>query len=217
MEADFWLERWREGRTGFHQDAVTPQLQEYWPTLSLEANSQVLVPLCGKSRDMIWLASQGHSVLGVELSPLAVEQFFSENGLQPQVHDSALGRHYIAGSIEIICGDIFALDAAALAQCSGVYDRAALIALPSAMRPAYVRHIYAQLPPHHRGLLITLDYIQEQMDGPPFSVDEDEVRQLFAEPPGARLLARIETLSKEPHFAKRGLDRLDTLVFSLGG
>jgi thiopurine S-methyltransferase len=219
MDANFWLERWREGRTGFHQDAVTPQLPKYWPGLSIAQDSLVLVPLCGKSKDMLWLAAQGHRVLGVELSPLAVEQFFSENSLQPQVHASDLGKHYIADNIEIICGDIFALDKATLAQCTGVYDRAALIALPSAMRPGYVQHVYAHLPRSRRGLLITLDYPQEKMEGPPFSVGADEVLSLFSAHPKApipRLIERIETLGKEPHFAQRGLDRLDTLVYSLG-
>src|SRR5690606_282577 len=85
MDADFWLERWNEGRTHFHQDRVTPLLQKLWPTLALPAGSRVLVPLCGKSLDMVWLAEQDMRVLGVELSPLAVEQFFSENKLQPAV------------------------------------------------------------------------------------------------------------------------------------
>lgn len=216
MDATFWLERWREGRTGFHQDAVTPLLPKYWPGLSVAPDGPVLVPLCGKSKDMLWLAEQGYRVLGIELSPLAVEQFFSENRLQPKVHASALGKHYVADRIEIICSDIFALDKATLAQCTGVYDRAALIALPPAMRPAYVQHVYAHLPPHYRGLLLTLDYSQEKMDGPPFSVDESEVQTLFTGYSKAKLLDRIETLSKEPRFAQRGMDRLDTLVYSLG-
>ncbi|MCI2807463.1 thiopurine S-methyltransferase [Eoetvoesiella caeni] len=216
MDANFWLERWREGRTGFHQDSVTPLLPRYWPSLSVAPGDLVLVPLCGKSKDMLWLAGQGHRVLGVELSPLAVRQFFSENHLQPKVHASALGEHYVAGDIEIICGDIFALDQATMAQCAGVYDRAALIALPRPMRPAYVEHVYARLPPPCRGLLITLDYPQDQMEGPPFSVGADEVQTLFSGQPKAHLLDRIETLSKEPHFKQRGLDRLDTLVYSLG-
>ena len=84
MDADFWLERWRDGHTRFHQNRVTPLLQKYWPTLSLPSGSRVLVPLCGKSLDLIWLAQQGHRVLGVELSPLAVDQFFAENDLRPK-------------------------------------------------------------------------------------------------------------------------------------
>lgn len=99
MDAEFWLERWREGRTHFHQTRVTPLLQKYWPGLDVPAGGKVLVPLCGKSLDMVWLAAQGHEVLGVELAPLAVEQFFAENELRPVIHESSYGRHYVAGNI----------------------------------------------------------------------------------------------------------------------
>lgn len=136
MDADFWLDRWREGRTHFHQTRVTPLLQKYWPTLDVPAGGQVLVPLAGKSLDMVWLAGQGLRVLGVELSQLAVEQFFDENDLRPEIHQSAQGRHYVAGNLELICGDVFALEDATLAACAGVYDRAALVALPEPMRSA---------------------------------------------------------------------------------
>lgn len=215
MDADFWLERWREGRTHFHQQRVTPLLQKYWPTLELPAGSQVLVPLCGKSLDMLWLAAQGLRVLGSELSQLAVEQFFSENDLQPAIHQSALGRHYVAGNIEIICGDIFNLDAATLNACSGVYDRAALVALPAAMRAQYVSHVYGQLSDQYRGILITLDYPQAEMDGPPFSVQDPEVQTLYAAHSEARVIDRRDILDKEPKFLAQGVSSLDTVVYRL--
>src|SRR6202162_133324 len=119
MDADFWLERWRDGRTFFHRPDVMPQLQQYWPALALPPGSRVLVPLCGKSLDMIWLGEPGGRVLGGGISPGGVEQFFAENGWHPEIHDSALGSHYCAGNIEIICGDIFKLDAATLSSCTG--------------------------------------------------------------------------------------------------
>ena len=137
------------------------------------------MPLCGKSLDMVWLAAQGHEVLGVELAPLAVEQFFAENELRPVIHESSYGRHYVAGNIEIICGDIYNLDARILSHCVGAYDRAALVALPESMRASYVRHVYGQLSPSWRGLLITLDYPQEEMAGPPFSIADSEAQALF--------------------------------------
>jgi thiopurine S-methyltransferase len=217
MEADFWLERWRDGRTHFHQTTVTPQLPQHWPSLAMPRGSRILVPLCGKSLDMIWLAQQGMRVLGVELSQVGVEQFFAENGLHPAIGQSTLGSHYVAGDIEIICGDIFTLDAATLAGCTGVYDRAALIALPAPMRAPYVRHVYAQLAAHYSGLLITLDYRQELMNGPPFSVRDDEVQALFGEHTDAIIAERSDILQEEPKFAERGLTALDTLVYRLRG
>lgn len=215
MKAEFWLERWHEGRTHFHQTRVNPLLQKYWPTLELPQGCQVLVPLAGKSLDMVWLAEQGHRVLGVELSQLAVEQFFSENHLQAQVHESSYGRHYAAGNIEIICGDIFNLDAQLLSACTGIYDRAALIAFPKEMRMQYVRHVYGQLPDNYRGLLITLDYPQEQMEGPPFSVNDEEVQSLYSTHSDAILIDRRDILDKEPYLSERGLKRLDTVVYTL--
>ncbi|MBP0600848.1 thiopurine S-methyltransferase [Herbaspirillum sp. LeCh32-8] len=215
MEAQFWLERWREGRTHFHQSRVTPLLQKYWPQLALPAVSTVLVPLCGKSLDMLWLAEQGHKVLGVELSELAVQQFFSENGLQARVHESAQGKHYVAGQIEIICGDIFALSDATLAACAGAYDRAALIALPPEMRGRYAEQVYGRLPAGAQSILITLEYAQEQMDGPPFAVMEDEVLRLYAPLTNAQAIDRRDILEKEPKFIERGLKKLDTVVYRL--
>lgn len=215
MDTDFWLERWREGRTNFHQSRITPPLVRYWPTLELEPGSLVLVPLCGKSLDMIWLAQQGFRVLGVELSQLAVEQFFAENDLKHTVHETAQGRHYVAGGIELICGDIFDLTAETLSSCTGVFDRAALIALPPEMRHRYVQHVYAGLAPDYRGLLITQDYPQEQMEGPPFSVRDDEVQALYAGHSEALILDRRDTLAKEPKFIERGLKQLDTVVYRL--
>src|SRR5690606_18613610 len=215
MDAAFWHERWREGRTHFHQSRVTPLLAKYWPALGVPAGSRVLVPLCGKSIDMVWLAEQGHRVLGVELSPLAVEQFFAEQGLQADIRQVGHGQYYRAGDIEIYCGDIFDLDADVLSECAGAYDRAALVALPADMRARYARHVYGQLSESYRGLLITLDYEQSQMDGPPFSVRDDEVQALYAAHSHAELIDRRDILDKEPKFAERGLTQLDTLVYRL--
>jgi len=217
MEAEFWLERWREERTHFHQQRVTPLLQKYWPMLGLPQGSRVLVPLCGKSLDMVWLAQQGHAVLGVELAQQAVEQFFIENDLQPVIHNTPIGPRYQADNIQIICADIFKLDAQVLSDCTGVYDRAALVALPADMRRRYVAHVYGQLASQYRGLLLTLDYDQAQMDGPPFAVNDTDVQSLYGQHSRAKLIDQRGILDKEPKFIERGLTRLDTLVYRLDG
>ena len=215
MQAQFWLQRWRKGQIGFHRDSVMPALEKYWPSLSLPLGSRVFVPLAGKSKDMLWLASQGFRVLGVELSPLAVEQFFEENTLEPTIHDSAYGRHFVAGDIELICGDVFALDAEALSSCAGMYDRAALIALPAELRRRYAAHLSHALPTQCRMLLITVDYAQAEMEGPPFSVNADEVQSLYAEDWRITALERADILSSEPRYIARGLTALHTSVFQL--
>ncbi|MEO8985375.1 MAG: thiopurine S-methyltransferase [Rhodanobacter sp.] len=215
MKPEFWLQRWREGRTGWHRDAVMPLLEKHWPALSLPRASRVLMPLCGKSLDIIWLAAQGYSVLGVELASLAVEQFFAENHLHPQTHTAADGTHYRAGNIEIINGDVFGVEASTLATCVGAYDRAALIALPPTMRERYAQRIYARLPAGCQTLLITLEYPHEQMEGPPFSVDEAEVRRLFGDAWEITQLERHDILHSQPDFAARGVTALHTSVYRL--
>ncbi|WP_269790445.1 thiopurine S-methyltransferase [Stenotrophomonas sp. Iso1] len=215
MHPEFWLQRWQDGQIGFHQADVMPLLQKHWPSLELPAGSRVLVPLCGKTLDMHWLAAQGHRVLGVELSSLAVEQFFSEAGLTPQRHRSAFGEHYIAGPIEIICGDAFALDAELLADVVGVYDRAALIALPPQLRQHYRDTVYARLPQGCQGVLITLEYPQDEKQGPPFSVEQPEVEALFAAPWQVGLLERRDILDQQPDFRAQGVSALWTSVYQL--
>ncbi|KFA29781.1 thiopurine S-methyltransferase [Xanthomonas vasicola] len=212
---EFWLERWQLGQTGFHQQEVLPLLQKHWPALQLPKEGRVLVPLCGKTLDMHWLAAQGHRVLGVELSPLAVTQFFDEAGPQPQRHISAAGEHFIAGPIEIICCDAFALDANVLADCTAVYDRAALIALPADLRQRYLQTVYAQVPTPCRGLLITLEYPQAEKAGPPFSMGATEVHALFDAAWQVDQLENRDILNQEPRFRAEGVTGLSTVVYRL--
>ena len=215
MDADFWLQRWQEGQIGFHRSDVMPLLEKHWPSLQVRADARVLVPLCGKSLDMHWLAAQGYRVLGVELSPLAVAQFFQEAGVEPVRAVSQYGEHFTAGPIEIILGDAFGLEPALLADVEAVYDRAALIALPPALRRRYLDTLYAALPSGCRGLLITLEYPQQQKDGPPFSVGQAEVEALFASPWQHVLLERRDILDQEPRFQAEGLTALTTAVYRL--
>lgn len=215
MQASFWLQRWREGRIGFHHDHPFPLLTKHWPALGLPDDSRVLVPLAGKSLDMIWLASQGHRVLGVELSALAVEQFLSENHLDAVTHDSPLGRHYVTGRIEVIQGDVLDLDDATLATCDAIYDRAAVIALPPELRRRYASAVYARLPADCRGLMITLEYPQHEMDGPPFSVDAQEVQSLLGACFDVHPEEHRDILTSQPSFAEQGVTSLHTSVYSL--
>jgi thiopurine S-methyltransferase len=217
MEPAFWLERWREARTGFHQDAPTPLLLKHWPAVGAAPGSRVFVPLAGKSLDMAWFASQGYRVLGAELSPLAVAQFFESQGVESSVEDAADGIHHLAGPIEVVQGDVFALNADTIASCTAVFDRAAIIALPPEMRERYVREVYGKLPSGCRGLLITLEYPQQEKAGPPFSVAEDEVRALFEGEWRVTMLERRDILEQQPNFQAEGVTALGTAVYRLEG
>ncbi|WP_119718569.1 thiopurine S-methyltransferase [Cognatilysobacter tabacisoli] len=215
MDPTFWHDRWQANQIGFHQDTPTPLLLKHWPAVGVEPGTRVFVPLAGKSLDMAWLASQGHPVLGVELSPLAVDAFFAEHGLSPQTRESPYGVHHVAADIELIRGDAFALDEAALAGCRAVFDRAALIALPPELRTRYVRELYARLPEGCRGLLITLEYPQHEKNGPPFAVHEDEVRELYGRDWTVELLERRDILAQQPGFVAEGVTALSTAVYRI--
>jgi thiopurine S-methyltransferase len=81
LQQEFWHERWQQNEIGFHDKEINEHLQQYWPAFNIALNSRIFVPLCGKSKDLLWLLAQGYEVIGVELSPLAVQAFFDENGL----------------------------------------------------------------------------------------------------------------------------------------
>jgi thiopurine S-methyltransferase len=215
MEKDYWQERWKQEETGFHQNEVNPYLLQYWQELHLAPGSEVFVPLCGKSRDMSWLSEQGYAVLGVETSAVAVQAFFKENGYTPNHATSEKFDRYDANSIRILCGDFFDLSKHDLAKISAVYDRASLIALPPEMRERYTHHLLSILPPATQILLITLDYPQPEMAGPPFAVSANEVEALYHERFTIRLLSQLDVLAQEPRFQERGLSRLNESVFLL--
>jgi len=213
MQPDFWHQRWQTNQIGFHRDTPLPLLLAHWPALGLAVGSQVFVPLCGKSLDMVWLAEQGHRVLGVELSQLAITQFFNERQLEPTVSQTPAGTHYRAGAWEIICGDAFTLSQEILQDCVGIYDRGAMIALPPQMREMYIATTWYRLPHGCRGLLITLDYPQAQKSGPPFSVEETEIRQRFKGICTVELIERRDILRNEAKFQAEGVSALHTSVY----
>ncbi len=216
MNPQFWHERWRDNRIGFHLDDVNPRLVEHWPGLELPVPARVLVPLCGKSIDMAWLRARGHDVVGVELSPIAVQAFFAEQHLQPRCEVTGDLVIWQAPGIEIFCGDIFAIDGERLGRVDALYDRAALIALPADVRPHYVDHLASLLPTGAPGLLLTLDYDAAAMDGPPFAVPDAEVTALAGSQWQLTPLgAPREALGDNPRFAESGLTSAREQVWRL--
>ncbi|WXL24117.1 thiopurine S-methyltransferase [Ectopseudomonas mendocina] len=215
MHAEFWHRRWARSEIGFHQREVNADLVQHWPALQLYSGDQVFVPLCGKSLDMVWLSAQGLQVLGIELSQVAVEDFFKEQGLQPEVTEAGAFRCYEAERLRIFCGDFFALTAEHVEACRGIYDRAALIALPPEMRARYVAHLSQIMPRGCQSLLVTLDYPQEQMSGPPFAVSDEEVQRLFSPDWDVERLQQLDVLGGNWRFLEKGLSRLEENVYRL--
>jgi len=178
MDASFWHQRWEKNEIAFHQSKANPLLVEHFHQLSLTKGSRIFVPLCGKTRDIAWLLSNGYRVAGAELSKIAIEQLFMELGVQPTI--SAVGEvdQWSAKHIDIFVGDIFALSSKILRPVDAVYDRAALVAFPEEMRNRYTAHL-TEITDKVPQLLITYDYEQNVMEGPPFSISNEEVNRHY--------------------------------------
>jgi len=215
MNRDFWQARWDEGRIGFHQDEVNPYLQRYWQSLGVAPGATVFVPLCGKSRDMLWLRDRGHAVIGVEIVPRAVEAFFAENGLAATQRQRGKLTLWESEGIKIFRGDFFDITANDVAGVGAVYDRASLIALPPSMRQRYAAHLRAILPGKVNVLLVTMDYPQSEMDGPPFAVTEQEVAALYQDHFNIEQVCSEDILVANPRFQEQGLSRLLEKVYVL--
>lgn len=213
MEEGFWQTRWQRNQIGFHLQEVNPGLEEYWSCLQVPSGSCVFVPLCGKSLDLCWLAEQGYSVLGVELIEMAVVDFFAEQQLSPTITQQGAFKRYAAGAITILCGDFFALTTEDLTAVDAFYDRAALIALPDELRRRYALHLREHLPSHCKGLLMTLDYPQAEMKGPPFAVAPEQVEQLLGETFVIECMESRDILEQEWRFKNVGVTRLFDYVY----
>jgi thiopurine S-methyltransferase len=215
LEPGFWHQRWRTGQIGFHLTEVHPDLVRYWPELVLRKDSRVFVPLCGKSADLLWLSEHGHTVVGVELSPVALEAFCMEHGI-PASRRSVDGFEiYEADRFHLYCGDFYKLTPDLLGAVSAIYDRASLIAWPPNSRAPYVAHLDSLTPRGAQTLLIALEYPQDQMRGPPFSVSADEVDSLYSAHHTIQEISREDILEKDPKLRSRGLTRLQEVAYRL--
>lgn len=215
MEPEFWHERWEKEEIGFHQHEYNAHMKRFMGLLGLHPGARILVPLCGKSLDMLWLLEQRYRVTGIEISRLAVESFFGENGLEYEREEDAGYSLYRSGDLQIHCADFFDLGERALPPTDAVYDRASLVALPPAMRAAYVQHLDSLIRPGTRSLLLSLDYPPEEMRGPPFAVTPGEVGSLYGDGHSIRQVHSEDCLAREPRFRKKGLTRLEEHVFLL--
>jgi thiopurine S-methyltransferase len=214
MQAQFWHERWELNEIGFHQPEIHPLLAEHWSALGVN-KGQAFVPLCGKTLDMAWLRQQGHAVLGIELSPLAIHDFFSEQSLEYSTHPLEGFQVYEGPGIQLLCGDFFELSSAHTAEIQAVYDRAALIALPKDLQSRYAGHLLEILPQRPPILLITLEYEQAEMDGPPFSTASQTVENLFGRAYRIERLSEQDALALNPGLKNRGLSRLTEAAYRL--
>ena len=213
MKAEFWHDRWKSNQIGFHNDAVNARLEEHWPGLGIESGAAVFVPLCGKSLDMHWLQERGHPIVGVELSSIAIHDFFDEAGISPSQEQVGSLMRSSAKGFDLYCGDLFDLEAAQVSMTRACYDRGSLIALPPDLRARYAEHLTRILPAPMTILMIILEYDQSKMNGPPHSVSREEVEKLFGGEFESQELWSSGWIEAPPRFQARGLEtRCDTIL-----
>ncbi len=206
MEASFWIEKWNQGQIGFHQNKYQDKLVKYFPLFQPKAGQKVLVPLCGKSKDMIWLHEQRLQVHGIELHEGAVKAFFEENGFRDVVKKNEQEFvHYDYQNIRVSCGDFFKLNA--IGSYDFIYDRASLVALPLEMRKSYAKVVTDALNSGGEYLLLVYEYDQSKMQGPPFSITDSEVHELFGK---SFEIKKVD--SQKPEEAGPRLDELGRFV-----
>lgn len=211
MERDFWEARWAAGQIGFHQGKPNRLLARHADLL--DGRRRILVPLAGKAVDLRFLAARGHEVVGIELVRAAVEAFFEEQGIEARATTLGPYQGLTGGGVTLLVGDFFAATPEGIGRFDAIYDRAALVALPSAMRARYVPHGLGLLEEGGRVVLISFAYDQSKMEGPPFSVDDDEVRRLYA-PHEVRIVEEREEPTA-PHLAERGLTSLTERLYAI--
>jgi thiopurine S-methyltransferase len=178
MEKEYWLKKWQSNDIAFHELKITPDLIAYLPKLNLHKGNYILVPLCGKTKDMLWLADQGFHVVGIELSSIACSDFFTELNVTPQITKQAKFTKYEYSNIELLCGDLFDLSNSDLPTIHAVYDCKALIALPSNIRKKYVDHLIYCLGTDIKIILLTRETSCKVIP-PPYSVDDTEINLLY--------------------------------------
>ncbi|MCY4320954.1 MAG: thiopurine S-methyltransferase [Bdellovibrionaceae bacterium] len=192
MDPNFWLEIWEKNETPFHQFDYNRLLVKYWSSLNLEKGTEIFIPFCGKSKDMLWLKNQGYKILGNELSELATKQFFKENNLDFETDFDKNFSINKSDQIKIMIGDYFSLTPDHTSQVRAVFDRASLIALPSNLRKKYVNQMKNLLVKDCIILLITLEYEKETVTPPPFDVRDKEIYELYG---SWSKITKLETLN----------------------
>ncbi len=191
MHHDFWHKKWQTNQIGFHLPEANPLLVEHFTSLYLPLGARVFLPLCGKTVDITWLLAQGYQVAGAELSQIAIEDLFNSLHVTPTITKQGEILHYSAPNIDMFVGDIFKVTPAMLGKVDAIYDRAALVALPEAMRAQYTTHLMT-LTNTAPQFVICFVYDQKLQAGPPFSVTAEEVKQHY-QPPYA-----LTPLASEP-------------------
>lgn len=216
MEKDFWLDKWKTADIAFHQEDINTNLIKHISKLNLQPGDCILVPFCGKTRDMAWLAEQGYHVVGVELSPIACQDFFVELNIEPKITTSKHFTKYQYKNIEILCADLFDLTADDLPTIKAIFDCKALVALPPEMRHRYVHHI-EKCAGSKNNILLLASESPCVVKGPPFSVDQSEVNSLYGSKYDVQQIASMSLTDIPQRLINKGYEQFIETVYLLAG
>ena len=196
MKAEFWHRLWDRNEIGFHNKYVNGLFLKNFPKLQLKKYSKVFIPLCGKTVDIKWLLDNDYKVTGIELNEKAINELFDSLKLEPNIKKAGSLLLYSAKNIDIFLGDIFALDKTILGKVDIIYDRGAIVALPSKMREKYTSHLI-NITDSALQLIITYEYKQNLMKGPPFSVEESQLKDYYSDYYNFKLMNIIKEIGSE--------------------
>lgn len=208
MELSYWISRWNRGKTGFHMKNGYPGLERNWQRLNLTTVPVVLVPLAGKSPDIMWLSEKSKKVIAVEISEIAIEQFFADNKLNKTIERYAGFDVYSAGNISFWCGDLMKLPRKTLPSIDLIYDKGSIVALPPDRRTNYIKKLISLCSPDTNILMHLISYPGQSMPGPPFSVTTEDIERGFGHLFMIQQLEQAElNLNNYEKFRQRGLKR----------
>ena len=220
MEISYWESRWRNNRTGFHVNGVFPTIVDVWDDHFSDVDlSTVLVPLCGKSHDMLWLKhKEAQKIIGIEAIAQACEEFFEEQDEENVISvEKKPFTLYEKGIFQLWQGDFFKMRKKLIPNPTFVFDRAALVALPPDMRIKYVQKIDELTAGSDSCVkfLHTFEYNQSKMSGPPFAVSEDEVFQLYDKNWHIHQILNRPIIDRLEKYKHRGLKEMAEVVYRL--
>ncbi|MEN8320473.1 thiopurine S-methyltransferase [Acinetobacter junii] len=195
MKHEFWHDKWKKNEIGFHLNQPHSLLVKYIDSLNLEKSNRIFLPLCGKSLDIHWLLAQGYHLIGIDLSPIAIEELISELAIPFTERKLEKLTHYHHPQIDLFVGDFFELTSSNIGKIDAIYDRAALVALPEEVRTDYAQHLM-QISNQATQLLISFEYDQSVMAGPPFSISPQQLKDYYSKQYQLKLLESQTELLK---------------------
>lgn len=210
---ELWLNMWEKKNIPFHKSTVNSALIAYASQLSCNAGDTILVPLCGKSLDMVWLAQQGYKVIGIELSAIACEEFFSENNIEHQIIIEDKFTHYKSKDIEIFCGDFFTVTKNDFPEIKAIYDCKSLIALPAEIKQKYIKHLLQLVNPTAIKILLLVIEATGKIQGPPFPINKNEIKALFGSQYQIEELKRTKRDKIDPHLLQDGFKEITDVTY----